>query len=138
MAGLNTSNTAVPLPFPNSTVGYDSVSAASCANGRAARGADEAGIISVGQTPSLSSTGYSACGPPMPWLLNPLGGKTIDWKAGCGKSARPVWREGEPNSIGSPYPDLCWVTLLMLALPNRNSGRLTVTIYCAGCDILEL
>jgi RNA-directed DNA polymerase len=30
---------------------------------------------------------------------------TINWKAGCGKSARPVWREGRPNSIGRPYPD---------------------------------
>ena len=28
-----------------------------------------------------------------------------DRKAGCGKSARPVWREGRPNSIGRPYPD---------------------------------
>src|SRR5581483_714806 len=38
--------------------------------------------------------------------FNPLAGKTINWKAGCRKTARPVWREGEPNSIGSPYPDL--------------------------------
>ena len=25
-------------------------------------------------------------------------------KAVCGKTAHTVWREGEPNSIGSPYP----------------------------------
>ena len=27
-----------------------------------------------------------------------------DWKAGCGRSARPVWREGGPKPIGPPYP----------------------------------
>src|SRR5207249_791388 len=36
--------------------------------------------------------------------VHPLGGKTTDWRAGCGKSARPVRREGKPNPIGSPYP----------------------------------
>ena len=35
---------------------------------------------------------------------SPLVGKTIDWRAGCGRSARPVRREGGPNPIGSPYP----------------------------------
>src|SRR5881397_3842956 len=25
-----------------------------------------------------------------------------NWKAGCGKTARPVWREGRPS--GRPYP----------------------------------
>jgi hypothetical protein len=59
----------------------------------------------------------------MPWLLNPLGGNTINWKAGCGKTARPVWREGEPNSIGSPYPDLGFS-------PRRQmSRRLHLTRY---------
>ena len=38
--------------------------------------------------------------------VNPLDGSTINWKAGCGRSARPVWREGRPNSIGLPYPYL--------------------------------
>ena len=29
---------------------------------------------------------------------------TLNWRAGCGKSACPVRREGETNSIASPYP----------------------------------
>jgi hypothetical protein len=29
--------------------------------------------------------------------------ETTNWKAGCGKSARPVWREGQ-GSIPCPYP----------------------------------
>jgi len=29
-------------------------------------------------------------------IRNPGKGKTTNWKAGCGKSARPVWRGGEP------------------------------------------
>ena len=40
----------------------------------------------------------------MSWSVNPLGGKTINRRAGCGKSASPVRREGRPNSIGLPYP----------------------------------
>src|SRR5262245_51510440 len=39
---------------------------------------------------------------PMPWSVNPLGGNTTDWRAGCGRSARPVRREGERSR--SPYP----------------------------------
>jgi hypothetical protein len=37
-------------------------------------------------------------------VITPLGGKTTNWRAGCGRSACPVRREGESNSIGSPYP----------------------------------
>ena len=37
-------------------------------------------------------------------VITPLGGETTHWRAGCGRSACPVRREGGPNSIGSPYP----------------------------------
>jgi len=37
-------------------------------------------------------------------FITPLRGKTTDGRAGRGRSACPVRREGEPNSIGSPYP----------------------------------
>ena len=36
------------------------------------------------------------------WAVSPLVGKTTDWRAGCGKSASPVRREGEAKA--SPYP----------------------------------
>jgi hypothetical protein len=36
--------------------------------------------------------------------VNPLGGKTTDWRAGCGRTACPVRREGEPKPIDSSYP----------------------------------
>jgi hypothetical protein len=39
-------------------------------------------------------------------FIAPLVGKTTDWRAGCGRSASPVRREGGPPSIGSPYPYL--------------------------------
>ena len=42
----------------------------------------------------------------MLWPVNPLRGKTTDWRAVCGKTACTVRREGGPNSIGSPYPYL--------------------------------
>lgn len=37
-------------------------------------------------------------------IVNPPWGKTTDRRAGCGKSARPVRREGGLNSISPPYP----------------------------------
>src|SRR5208282_1999148 len=42
---------------------------------------------------------------PTGWPVNPFRGKTTDRRAGCGKSARPVRREGERQSR-SPYPYL--------------------------------
>ena len=44
--------------------------------------------------------GYGPC-----YRLSVLSrGKTTNWRAGCGRSACPVRREGDSNSIGSPYP----------------------------------
>jgi len=40
----------------------------------------------------------------MPKRVNPRGGKTTNWRAGCGRTACPVRREGEPKPIGPPYP----------------------------------
>src|SRR5204862_5336425 len=54
--------------------------------------------------PSLLRMGSSACKGPMIRFVIPLEGKTIDRRAGCGRSARPVRREGESNPIGPPYP----------------------------------
>ena len=42
----------------------------------------------------------------MPWPVSPLGGKTPDWRAVCGKSACPVRREGASKPIGASYPYL--------------------------------
>src|SRR5712691_9707109 len=38
------------------------------------------------------------------WTVSPLAGKTTDWRAGCGRSARPVRREGVSKPIDAPYP----------------------------------
>src|ERR1035438_442597 len=35
-------------------------------------------------------------------LVNPRGGKTTNWRAGCGRSARPVRREGESQALPTP------------------------------------
>jgi len=51
---------------------------------------------------SLPDAGCTACKEPMRWFVNPLGGKTTDWKAVCGRSACTVWR-GE-GSIDPSYP----------------------------------
>jgi|SRR5712671_5528244 len=41
---------------------------------------------------------------PCSWTVGPLAGKTTDWRAGCGRSARPVRREGGSKPIDAPYP----------------------------------
>src|SRR2546428_9795419 len=54
--------------------------------------------------PTLGRTGCSRKHLPRRKPVNPLGGKATGWRAGCGKPASPVRREGEPKPIGSPYP----------------------------------
>src|ERR1035438_10364161 len=38
----------------------------------------------------------------MPKHVNPRGGKTTNWGAGCGESGRPVRREGESQALPTP------------------------------------
>jgi hypothetical protein len=40
----------------------------------------------------------------MPWYASPLRGKTTDWRAVCGKSARPVRGEGVTSESVASYP----------------------------------
>jgi hypothetical protein len=54
--------------------------------------------------PTLKRSGCSSLHLPMRKHVNPLGGKTTDWRAGCGRTACPVRREGESKPIGSSYP----------------------------------
>jgi RNA-directed DNA polymerase len=97
-------NTAINLPSPCWTAGCACACAASCATGRADKVGDAERIISAGPTPTLRSSGCSPRTWPTPPPVSPLAGKTTHWRAGCGRSARPVRREGDSNSIVSPYP----------------------------------
>ena len=66
----------------------------------------------------------------MPKLASPLAGKTIDRRAGCGRSARPVRREGVSNPIGAPYPyqeQVTEISRFPLSRERRAEGA------CAGC-----
>jgi hypothetical protein len=54
--------------------------------------------------PSLPRKGFSACPKPLFRSASPLAGNTINRRAGCGRSARPVRREGGAKPIASPYP----------------------------------
>jgi hypothetical protein len=42
-------------------------------------------------------------GSPCPWIVSPFMGKTTNWRAGCGRSACPVRREGG-RVTAPPYP----------------------------------
>src|SRR5208283_2636076 len=54
-------------------------------------------------------------GSPCPWFVSPLAGKTTDWRAGCGRSASPVRREGEAGQPSLPTP------ITTLLSPARKS-----------------
>ena len=84
--------------------GYEVVCAAFCASGNAAAVEVEAKTTNCGLTVSSTNKGCIALAKPMFVSFNPHRGNTINWKAGCGKPARPVWREGRPDSTGLPYP----------------------------------
>ena len=75
----------------------------------------------VGPIASSTNTGCSPCKPPIFVLYNPHGGNTINWRAGCGKSASPVRREGGPGATGSPYPypkvPCCFAVIINHCLP---------------------
>src|SRR5712671_1039347 len=58
----------------------------------------------AGPTLTLPRSGCLACNKPMPRPVSPLAGNTTDWRAGCGRSARPVRREGGSKPIDAPYP----------------------------------
>src|SRR6266581_2045806 len=103
-AGLSTSNTATARHSHRSTAGSADGCAISCASKTAGRGSRAPPTTSGGPMPSLPRVGSSAWRMPMPRFVSPLAGKTIDRRAGCGRSARPVRREGESNPIGPPYP----------------------------------
>ena len=60
------------------------------------------------RAPSLPNTGFSTCPTLMFRSASPLAGNTINRRAGCGRSARPVRREGGANPIASPYPYHRW------------------------------
>ena len=59
-------------------------------------------IRHAGRMPSLPNMGCSACRTPMMRFASPLAGDTTDWRAGCGRSACPVRREGEAMPLPTP------------------------------------
>ena len=58
----------------------------------------------AGPTRSFVPMGCSTSRPPMEHCFGPRRGKTTDWRAGCGRSARPVRREGRRNPMRRPNP----------------------------------
>src|SRR5258706_15251055 len=58
--------------------------------------------ISNGQTAGLRSKGYTVWNMALA-NMSSLQKRPTNWKAGCGKSASPVWREGWSSNL-HPYP----------------------------------
>ena len=102
--GLDTSSTVVGARFRRSTVGCACGCGVFCAGAFIVRVGGVVRIISVGRTRSLPRKGTSPWKRPFGWRVNPLEGQTIDRRAGCGRSASPVRREGRSKPIDLPYP----------------------------------
>src|SRR5262249_2269479 len=76
-----------------------------CASDVIAKGGGGAPIINAGQMLTLRRRGCLALWPPLRQMANPQRGKTTNRRAGCGRTACPVRREGGPKPISSSYPD---------------------------------
>ena len=98
-AGTAIFSTVVTRRSGTWTAGSAAVCGVCCANGRVGAAAVAGGIISAGRMLTLRSRGTSVWKWPVPPRANPRVGKTINWRAGCGKSARPVRREGEGSGF---------------------------------------
>ena len=75
--------------------------------------------------------GLLPCKPPIFVSYNPHRGNTINWRAGCGKFASPVRREGGPGATGSPYP----YPSAVATRPRRPSG---VETKAEGSGVVDL
>ena len=76
------------------------------------RGADQ---IALAQRLLCRAWVVQLAGRPCMRSANPLAGKTTDWRAGCGRSASPVRREGEAAPLPTPM-------VVALTLPLRMAG----------------
>jgi len=80
------------------TRGYELACAVSCVSDSTAVAKRERGTGNSGPTASSMNLDCIALPKPMFVLFNPPRGNTINRRAGCGKSARPVRREGRPGN----------------------------------------
>ena len=104
-AGSSTSSTAESERSARWTAGSPCGCGASCANSRNYRGSPRYAvrIITLAECLLCRAWAVQPAGRPMPRPVNPLEGKTTDWRAGCGRSACPVRREGG-RVTAPPYP----------------------------------
>ena len=86
----------------------------------------EVSIISAGRTPSLPPVGCFPYAQPTLRPVSPLGGKTTDWRAVCGRSARTV-RRGEGPGIQPVLPTSIPVSLPVMK-PLIDVQRLGMSI----------
>ena len=91
-------------PSRPSTNGFRCVCGVSFANVTDAVAEGVGMIMCGGPMRSLRQPGSFLWSTPTLLRVTPHRGDTTNWRAGCGRTARPVRREGGTNSIVSPYP----------------------------------
>src|SRR5262249_39602667 len=76
-----------------------------------------------GWTPVLyTSYRVEACTIVVCWAVRPLAGKTTDWRAGCGRSASPVRREGAAIAASYPYQTQPSISISLPAAAARTAS----------------
>src|SRR5262249_24582006 len=91
-----------------------------CARDVIAKGGVGAPIINAGQMLTLRRRGCLALWQPLRQMANPQRGKTTNRRAGCGRTACPVRREGGPKPISSSYPYQAWFQSIRLSPSLRE------------------
>jgi hypothetical protein len=111
--GTGTSDTPAQPRSGKWMAGSVAVCGRSCASGAEARGGVEDSTINAGATATLPNSDSCACkGSEHRNGQSPQRSKRADQKAGCGKTARPVWREGP--GVASRLLPQSWVRLRRL------------------------
>jgi len=124
--GLATSNTAIERCFKHSMGGFGCVYGASFVNAKSGVDAPVVEIDNAGQTSTLRIRGCSPWQQPMKRSVSPVAGKTPNWRAVCGRTARTV-RRGEgpgnqpvlPTPIGKIFLEKC----ILPCAPSRFRSR---------------
>src|SRR5712671_5699244 len=114
---------------------------ASCGSGVAGKGVPDHMVLTnhVGQMHTLPNLVCSAWNRPMTWSVSPLRGKTTDWRAGCGRSARTVRREEGTKPIVPSYPYYTFLSAAKTWMAGTKAGHDAERVFqCAGNCALNL
>jgi hypothetical protein len=94
-------------------------------------------IIIAGRIATFGPLGSLALKMPIELYSNPREAETTDRRAGCGRSARPVRREGWRKPMRYPYPYSVFRDLKFPGFPFSRERRLFTKLSFFGLSLLQ-